>query len=74
MIARAAAGLLLVGIILPRHPDLGLPVAGASPAYANLLADDHVRESIFRRLRDVRREIRAGAGKKALIDPGIAKR
>ena len=63
MIIRAAMGLALVWLFLPHHPDLGLPVP-ASAAYdmaalcAAGPASTMKREAIFKRLREVRAELR----------------
>jgi hypothetical protein len=52
MIVRAASTLGLVWLLMPHHPDLGLPVPAAAPGGAI------TREAVFQSLREVREELR----------------
>jgi hypothetical protein len=72
MIIRAIMALGSVWLLMPHHPDLGLPAPPAVTCDADtgcsLGATDQTREAIFQRLRAIRREIQTdGVNREGLV-------
>lgn len=75
MITRAAISIALVWMCLPHHPDLGSPTAADSctgRACVTVSAGDIERETIFRRLREIRNEILASKSGLSAANSGVS--
>jgi hypothetical protein len=68
LIARVVLALGFVWLSEPHHPDLGLPVSSAPPCIGSAAcqlpaAGLSEREAIFKRLREIREELRTDAAR-----------